>query len=97
MAVKTLLAATLTLLSFGVVIAAAQEQSLPQKAQAIIATPQAQQRESAGPQWDKKLEARSRQIFPFMNQESDRLQWLQEQENEKADRQRGNSYTIRVR
>jgi hypothetical protein len=37
--------------------------------------------------WDPELEARSRQIFQF--DETDRLIWLQEQENRKKDQQQG--------
>jgi hypothetical protein len=47
--------------------------------------------------WDKKLEARSRQMFPSVGQEKERLQWLQDQENVQLDRQQGNSYSLRVR
>jgi hypothetical protein len=47
-------------------------------------------------QWDPKLEARSRQIFPFVSQEQRRLLWLQEQDNIQRDRQHGNSYSVDV-
>jgi len=45
--------------------------------------------------WDPELEARSRQIFQF--DETDRLIWLQEQDNRKKDQQQGSSYSINVK
>jgi hypothetical protein len=50
------------------------------------------------PHWDPELEARSRQIFGgWASTEQQRLMWLQDQENLKADRERGKSYSVRVR
>jgi hypothetical protein len=44
------------------------------------------------PHWDPELEARSRQMFQF--NETNRLLWLQDQENRKADQQQGNTNTL---
>jgi hypothetical protein len=46
------------------------------------------------PHWDPELEARSRQIFPF--DEKNRLLWLQDQGNRKADQQKGNTNTLDI-
>jgi hypothetical protein len=52
---------------------------------------------AANPNWDRELEARSREMFPLASQWQQRLLWLQEQENVKADRGKGNSYSIGIR
>jgi hypothetical protein len=47
--------------------------------------------------WDRELEARSREIFPLASQWQQRLLWLQEQQNVKADQGKGTSYSIGIR
>jgi hypothetical protein len=49
------------------------------------------------PLHDPVLERRSFEIFPWASQTQERLQWLNEQENIQADRERGNSYSVRIR
>jgi hypothetical protein len=49
------------------------------------------------PLHDPVLERRAFEIFPWASQTQERLQWLNEQENIQADRERGNSYSVRIR
>jgi len=47
--------------------------------------------------WNRELEARSWELFPSAGQWQRRLFWLQDQENIKLDREKGNSYSVNVR
>jgi len=50
---------------------------------------------ASGPVYfDQQLDAQSRLIFPFNDQK--RFQWLTDRMSEQLDRQKGNSYSIRV-
>lgn len=46
---------------------------------------------------DPKLVQMSHDMFPFVSQNTQRLQWLEDQENRKADQRRGHSYYINVK
>lgn len=51
---------------------------------------------ASGPVYfDQQLDAQSRLIFPYNDQQ--RFQWLTDRTSEQLDRQKGNSYSIRVK
>jgi len=53
--------------------------------------------QSPKPLHDPQLERRALEMFPWASQAAQRAQWISDQENLQADRERGNSYSVRMR